>query len=270
MHKRRLGEPTPVKVTVCELSDDRKAFARDWEGLKKHVQSHSSDFVLLPEMPFSSWFCASPKPDPKVWKEVVGEHTRWMKRLPELGANVVLGSRPVDKEGKRLNEGFMWTQRTGARGVHDKAYLPNEEGYYEASWYQRGDGEFALFGASGSKLGMMVCSDIWAMPHARAYGKAGGHIIAVPICVPRGSMERWLAAAKVVAMVSGAYCIGSNRTGRGPGFDFGGSSWIVDPNGKVLGMTSRSKKFATAEVHRAVADKAKKTYPRDALSRTEG
>ena len=254
-----------MKVTVCELSDDRKAFGRDWVGLKKHVRSQSSDLVLLPEMPFHTWFCAPPKPDPEVWKEAVGEHRRWMERLPELGAKVVLGSRPVDKGGKRLNEGFMWTENGGARGVHDKAYLPNEEGYYEGTWYQRGDGEFALFGTSGSKVGMMICSDIWAMPHARRYGKAGAHIIAVPFCVPRGSMGSWVAAGKVVAILSGAYCIGSNRTGRGPGFDFGGSSWIIDPNGRVLAITSRAKKFATAEVHRTVAEKAKKTYPRDAL-----
>jgi N-carbamoylputrescine amidase len=216
-------------------------------------------------MPFYPWFCARPNFDPRVWKQAVREHEQWVGRLAELGAPVVLGSRPVEKGGKRLNEGFVWTKRGGARGVHDKSYLPDEEGYYEASWYQRGDGGFELFGVSGSKAGLMICSDIWSMQHARSYGKAGAHIVAVPHAAPRPSIGKWVSAGQVVAIVSGAYCIASNRTGRGPGFDFGGSAWVIDPEGRVLGITSRKKPYVTVGVDPGIADRAKKTYPRDAL-----
>ena len=40
----------PLRVTVCELHDDRAAFARDWTRLAAHVQDHKSELVLLPEM----------------------------------------------------------------------------------------------------------------------------------------------------------------------------------------------------------------------------
>jgi predicted amidohydrolase len=254
-----------LKVTVCEMPDNEEGFSKAWGRLAKHVSKESSDLVLLPEMPFSHWFCASPKFNADVWHTVVRRHEAWIRRLGELGAPVVLGSQALDYDGRRLNRGFAWTEKKGAKGVHDKGYLPNEEGYYEATWYQRGDGKFTPFEVLRAKAGMMICSDIWAMNHARAYGKAGAHLVAVPHAAPRQSIEKWIAAGKVVAVISGAYCIASNRTGRGSGIEFGGSGWVISPEGKLIGVTSKEKPFLTAEIDLSVADRAKSTYPRDAL-----
>jgi N-carbamoylputrescine amidase len=254
-----------LKVTVCEMNDDREAFARDWKALAEHVGRESSELVLLPEMPFHRWFCAAPSFDPVVWKEAVEEHRRWTDRIGELGAPVVLGSRPVELGGRRLNEGFVWTRKGGAKGVHLKSYLPDEEGYFEASWYGRGDRDFSAFEVGGWKAGLMICSDVWALQHARGYGKAGAHLVAVPYAGPRSSTEKWVACGRVVAVVSGAFCIASNRKGSGGGVNFGGSGWVIDPDGRVLGLTSGEKPFVTVDLDMRQAERAKKTYPRDAL-----
>ena len=247
------------------MNDDREAFARDWKRLAEHVGKDSSDLVVLPEMPFYYWFCAEPKFDPAVWKEAVGEHRRWVGRLPELGAPVVIGSRPVDLGRRRLNEGFVWTRRGGARGVHFKSYLPDEGGYFEASWYDRGGRVFSPFEVAGLRAGMMICNDLWSMRHARGYGKKGAHLIAVPRATGRESVEKWVAGGKVAAVVSGAYCVSSNRTGRRGEAEFGGSGWAIDPEGELLGLTSKTEPFVTVEVDLKKAERAKKTYPRDSL-----
>jgi predicted amidohydrolase len=254
-----------MKVTVCEMGDDREKFAEDWVRLARHVGREGSDLVLLPEMPFYHWFPAAPKFDPEVWGEAVAEHRLWGRRLGELGAPVVLGTAPVEKGGRRLNEGFVWTKKGGARGVQPKNYLPDEPGYYEASWYDRGDRKFSTFDVGAWRGGFLICSDLWSMASARAYGKEGAHLIAEPRCTGRGSVEKWLAGGKVAAVVSGAYSLSSNRVGkRGPA-EFGGRGWVVDPNGNVLGLTSKSKPFVTAKVDVKAADAAKKSYPRDSL-----
>jgi len=247
------------------MDDDEGRFAHDWERLVRHAESEGSELVLLPEMPFHSWFAASPKFSPSVWSEVVEAHEKWMKRLVELAPATVIGSRTVNRGGRRLNDGFMWTEQKGARSVHAKRYLPDEEGYYEASWYHRGDGRFSLFDASGCRTGMMICSDLWSMANARRYGKNGAHLIAIPHAAPKASMERWLAGGKVVALISGAFCIASNRTGEGVGVQFGGSGWVIGPDAKVLGLTSRENPFVTVEIDLRDAEEAKKTYPRDVL-----
>ncbi len=254
-----------MKLTVCEVSDDRKAFAVEWERLVRHVKKEKSDLVLLPEMPFSSWFCAGPKFDPKVWAHAVDEHTKWVGRLDELGAPVVMGTCPVEREGRRVNEGFVWTKEHGARGVQFKNYLPNDVGYFEASWYERGDRTFSPFEVGGWSAGFLICSDLWSMSSARALGKGGVHIIAVPRATGKASVEKWLAGGKAAAVVAGAYCASSNRTGKKGAADFGGRGWVIDPDGEVLGTTSKAKPFATVEIDLKKAEKAKKTYPRNAL-----
>jgi len=121
-----------LKITVCQMPDDPAEFEVTWGRLSRHVRREASDLVLLPEMPFHYWICAGPKFNPKTWQEAVNDHRRWRERLPELGAPVVLGSRPVERGGRRLNEGFVWNMKAGARGVHFKNYLPNEPGFYES------------------------------------------------------------------------------------------------------------------------------------------
>lgn len=254
-----------MKVTVCELPDGRAAFAREWERLSKHVGRESSDVVLLPEMPFFEWFCAGPKYEASVWDEAVAEHRRWTERLPELGAKAVLGSMPVDRGGRRLNEGFVWTRSGGTKGVHDKRYLPDEPGFFEGTWYHRGDGKFEPFDVGGWRGGYMICSELWSMANARSYGKQGVGLVAVPRATGVRSLEKWVAGGKVAAVLAGAYCASSNRAGARGRASFGGRGWVIDPDGEVLGMTTKARPFVTVEIDRARMEKAKKTFPRDAL-----
>jgi N-carbamoylputrescine amidase len=254
-----------LRVTVCETPDDPDGFAGAWKGLVEHVAQKKSELVLLPEMPFHPWPFRSSRFDPGVWKASVDDHEKWLARAGELGGTPVLGTMPVDLDGRRLNQGFLWTRDGGARRVHVKRYLPDDEGYHEASWYDRGDGSFTPFEAGRAKVGLLICSDIWAMGHAREYGRAGVHIVAVPHAAPRQSMERWVAAGKVVAVISGSFCIASNRSGPSPGPEFGGSGWVISPSGEVLGMTSREAPFTTVDLDLGLAERAKKTYPRDVL-----
>ena len=53
-------------------------------------------------------------------KDGVKEHREWMKRVPELGADLILESRPVGS-GRRFNEGFAWSE-TGVVASHRKRY----------------------------------------------------------------------------------------------------------------------------------------------------
>ncbi|MFI5404502.1 MAG: carbon-nitrogen hydrolase family protein, partial [Candidatus Gagatemarchaeaceae archaeon] len=178
------------------MNDEPKKFRRDWAALVEHVGRQSSELVLLPEMPFHYWFAAEKKYDEKIWEETVTDHEKWMKRLSELGVPVVLGSRAVNIRGKRLNQGFVWTPHGGAKGVHLKSYLPDEGGFYEASWYHRGDRSFKPFRAGRVRAGFMICSDLWSMASARVYGKKRVELIAVPRATPKPTTEKWLAGGR--------------------------------------------------------------------------
>lgn len=252
-----------MKVTVCQLNDDRAAFERDWATLGEHVRAERSELVLLPEMPFARWFARASRFDPAVWRAAVEAHDLGLERLPELGAAAVLGSRPSERDGRRLNEAFVWTREGGCRAAHEKAYLPEEEGYWEARWYERGDGRFVAVEVLGLRVGFAICSDLWFFQHARAYGRQGIHILACPRATPRSTLHKWEAGGQAAAVVAGAYCLSSNRfSPDADAAELGGRGWIVDPDGLVLGTTSPERPFLTVAIDPGLAEQAKSTYPR--------
>lgn len=251
-----------VKVTVCEMHEEQDIFAAEWSDLVAHVKAAGSDVVLLPEMPFSGWFAINRSYDPKSWQAAVEAHDHWLPRLHELAPAAVLASRPVALAERRLNEGFLWADDV-YRTAHHKAYLPDEEGTWEASWYHRGTGEFALTPYKNAQIGFLICSELWAMDRAREYGKAGTHLLVTPRATGKTTVDKWLAAGRVAAVLAGAFSLSSNRIGSAA--EFGGQGWVVNPDGTVLALTSADQPFVTVEIDLTEADHAKTTYPRYCL-----
>jgi N-carbamoylputrescine amidase len=148
--------------------------------------------------------------------------------------------------------------------VHAKYYLPDEPGFWEASWYQRGDGDFSVADTSRARVGFLICTELWFSAHARDYAQRGAHVIVCPRATPASTAPKWLAGGQAAAVVSGAFCLSSNLAGTtGDGGDFAGVGWIIEPEeGKILGTTSADHPFLTIDVDREEAERAKTTYPR--------
>ncbi len=256
-----------MKVTVCELPGDRSTFEDAWQNLVKHVHKHGSELVLLPEMPFHDWLAHTRNFDQKKWIEAVTAHKRWIERIGELGADLVAASRPEIVNSKNHNIGFIWEKDSGIKDVHTKYYLPDDDGFWEATWYERGDGTFKSVNTAKGKLGFMICTDMWFPQKAREYGKDGVQILLIPRSTPVGTSDKWIACGRTDAVISGAFCLSSNWGGPSPeGGQFCGKGWIIEPEvGNVLGVTSASEPFLTLGIDLKKADAAKSTYPRYVL-----
>ncbi|MDQ3699184.1 MAG: carbon-nitrogen hydrolase family protein [Gemmatimonadota bacterium] len=252
-----------MKVTVCELSDRPDAFTSDWERLVAYVRSQRSELVLLPEMPFYPWFGASPVFEAHIWEAAVAAHDAWQERLVELAPAIVLGTRPINRGGQRLNEGFCWVQEVGYRIAHHKYYLPDEAGFWEASWYSRGDGSFTPLQCGSARVGFEICTELWAFDRARLYGKDSIHLIVTPRATPRTTLDKWLVGGRATAITSGAFSLSSNHVSSATdAVHLGGQGWVIAPDGEVLGLTSQEQPFVTMELDLSVAEQAKLTYPR--------
>jgi N-carbamoylputrescine amidase len=253
-----------MKVTVCEFGNDPLGLEQDWKSLVGHVKSEKSDLVLLPEMAFYRWVAGTRNVDPGIWEQAVSAHDRWMERLSDLAPAAVTGTRPVIQDGKRHNEGFIWESETGCRPSHVKYYLPNEKGFWEATWYERGKRDFKAIDCKGIHLGFLICTELWFFEHAREYLKQGIHLLVCPRVTPKTSVEKWITGGRAAAVVSGAFCLSSNLSGPNTeNIEFGGTGWVIEPEeGSVLGVTSPEKPFLTVEIDLKKAEKAKFTYPR--------
>ena len=219
-----------MKITVCELPDEAARRDVAWADLVRHLRASPTDIVVLPEMPFCDWKTFTTRTvDPAAWRAALASHDTMMTRLAELQTQMVLASRPVQAQGKRLNQAFCWTRDGAYQGARAKYYLPDEPDGWEATWFDQGDREFSALTVGPVTVGFQLCTELLFTEAAREIGRRGAQLIAAP-----------------------------RATGA-----FAGRSWLVSPEGEILGETSADAPFLTAEVDLVTADRAKQTYPRN-------
>ena len=249
-----------MKATIAQLNHSQ--LKSDWAKLIDHIKANNSEFILLPEMTFSKWFCTSQNVDDTTWQNAVQSHDTWLERLPELGANIVIGTAPRNIGNKKYNVAYVWTANTGIQWIHNKTYLPNDDGYWEATWYDRAPIDFQPIIIDGINIGVMICTEIWFMQHARDYGQQGVHLIVNPRSTPYSTNDKWLACGRTTGVVAGAYCLSSNQAGQADQVKLGGAGWITDPESVVLGITSEDEPFITVDIDLQYAESSKNEYPR--------
>ncbi len=249
-----------MKLTVAEFPDEAARHDRAWEDLVRFLRVAPSDVLVLPEMPFVAWsMFTADVVDPAVWRGARAAHDAMHARFGELATNVVLGSRPVERDGVRLNEAFAWTREGGLRGARAKYFLPDEPDGREATWFARGDRQFTPITVGALRVGFQLCTELLFVDRSRAIGRAGAQLIAAPRAT--SGHRRWRMAAGMAAIASGCFVATANR--RSYATDtFAGGSWIVSPEGETLAETTAAAPFVTVDVDLADADRAKRTYPR--------
>ena len=253
-----------MRVTVCELPHRTDALADAWAALCEHTMTNGSQLVLLPELAMVEpvWECEHF--DAARWVVVETLSDLGLRRLRELRADYVVGTRPVRLEGRRLNQGYLWSPAAGVEPLRSKYFLPEEPGNWEATWFERGDPVFPAFRAGPASFGLNVCTELWALETYAAYATLGVDLVLSPRATALETTANWLAAGVVAAVRSGAFSLSSNRadtTGAA-----GGSGWIIDPAGKVLAVTSAVEPFVTRDIDLAKAANAKDSYPRYVFS----
>lgn len=251
-----------MRLTVCHLDPSLSRDPGYLDELRAHLAGHPTDLLLLPEMPFTPWLPARPDANAAAWTAAAETHDRRVPELATLGVDAVVSTRPaVDRAGPRRNRAFLWTRDGGAAPIRDKHYLPEEDGYWEQSWYAPGPRSFETARAGAATLGVLICTELWFLEWARHYGRQGADLLCVPRATSGESRDKWLAGGRTAAVCSGAYCLSSNLV---TGSNAGGPSfgWIVDPDGEVLATTSEAAPFATCAVDLEHARACKSTYPR--------
>lgn len=251
----------PVRLAVCEAAVGMTPGDNNWRSLAADASDKKADMFLLNEMPFGGWVAAKNEPQFDDLVAVQRLHEQGLGRYQDLGTPVVLGSHPIFDEGSSIIEGFVWEQESGVTPAHTKQYFPNEEGWYETLWFERGNQAFEIVEVGGLNVAFLICTDIMFNEWARHYGREGADLIVVPRATPVATLHRWQTAIQMAAVVSGCYVASSNRAGEEEGVTFGGLGWIVDPSGVVIAETSADEPVVAADIYRSVAAHAKREYP---------
>ena len=249
-----------MRVTVCELPHEPAALAAAWAALTDHTIVHASQLVLLPEFAMIEPVWESRPFDIARWNALEALGASRLRRLPELRAEFVVGTRPVRVKGRCVNQGYLWSAAAGLRPLRSKYFLPDEPGSWEATWFRRGDRAFPVYYAGALSFGLNICTELWALETYADYAALGVELLLSPRATALATTARWLAVGVVAAVRSGAFSLSSNRvdaTGA-----CGGGGWIIDPAGEVLAVTSAAEPFVTRDIDLTKVARARDSYPR--------
>ena len=254
-----------MRVTVCQIDPRSGQLPKSLAALGSHLNDSESDLLLLPEMAFSEWLAGDNTPSAERWDESVETNDSYIVELGDLGVAHVVGTRPiVNTSQSRRNEAYVWTEATNyASPVREKYYLPDEDGYWEHSWYDRGAKSFDTARAGDALVGIQICTEMWFFEWSRHYASERVDLLCIPRATPHDTTDKWIAGGQAAAVCSGAYSLSSNLWyPRGVEANCGGVGWIIDPEGRVLATTSEEQPFVTAEIDLNFSRLSKSTYPR--------
>jgi predicted amidohydrolase len=253
-----------MKVTVCELSDNELEFIKDWDNLKKHIYLHQTDLLLLPELPFCKWIASEKQVSEEAKLQSVKKHEEWLFAIERLNIKRTVYTKPVMVGDKFYNTAFVYEKGAGHRPIHTKAFFPEEPHFWEETWYNAEVPKtFDIIEIGQIKIGVLLCTEMWFTQYARQYGKQGIDLLLCPRATGAASVRQWIRCGQTLSIISGAYCLSSNRCGDGDNdFRWGGKGWITAPaDGELLGITSTDNKFITLKIDLKKSRKAKLEYP---------
>ena len=131
-----------------------------------------------------------------------------------------------------------------------KTHIPVTEGYFEDKYFRPGPADDAYPvhqpDGLGFKLGLPTCWDEWFPEVARLYALGGADVLAYPTAIGSepdfpdfDTQPLWRQVIVGHAIANGLFIVVPNRTGDEGTLQFYGSSFIVDPYGRVLAEAPR-------------------------------
>ncbi len=257
----RVRAPERATVTVAALQfrwlEDAVAHkAQIADGVKKATEN-GAQIVFLPELTLSRYpadVCPTGVPDQTAEPLESGETFGFLSGLAKEHGVFVHGSlfeKTGFEDGRGLNTAILISPSGELTGRTPKLHIPVTEGYFEDQYFQPGPNKnpypvYQLPLEGGPRIGLPTCWDEWFPEVARSYGLAGADILCYPTAIgsepdhPDFDTEPlWRQVIVGHAIANGLFIVVPNRYGNEGLVNFYGSSFIVDPYGRILAQAAR-------------------------------
>ena len=157
-------------------------------------------------------------------------------------------------DGRGLNTAIVVSPKGDIVAATHKLHIPVTAGYYENHYFAEGPASnpypvHTVTADSGDlKLGLPTCWDEWFPEVARCYGLGGAELLCYPTAIgsepdfPNFDTQPLLQQVIVGhAIANGLFIVVPNRYGSEGLLNFYGSSFIVDPFGRILVQAPRDR-----------------------------
>jgi len=133
-------------------------------------------------------------------------------------------------------------------GRYRKMHVPDDPGFYEKFYFTPGDLGFHAIDTSVGRIGVLICWDQWFPEAARLLALDGAELLFYPTAIAwladetpeenSAQRESWLTVQRGHAIANGVFVAAANRVGQEKDLHFYGSSFVCDPQGRLLAQAS--------------------------------
>jgi beta-ureidopropionase len=213
------------------------------EAARKGVQ-----VLCMQEVFTQPYFC--PSQDAKWYAAVEripeGPTTKLMQELAKKHSMVIVA--PIyeeDMNGVYYNTAAVIDADGTYLGKYRKTHIPQVAGFYEKFFFKPGNSGYPVFHTAYCKLGVYICYDRHFPEGWRALALNGAEYIVNPSATVAGlSQYLWQLEQPAAAVANGVYVGACNRIGTEAPWNIGkfyGSSYFVNPRGKIIAQASEDK-----------------------------
>jgi N-carbamoylputrescine amidase len=272
-----------LKVGLVQqaCTEDRNSnLAASISGIRE-AAARGARLVLLQELHTGVYFCQTE--DTKRFDQaepIPGPTTQELGDLAKELDIVIVGSLFERRApGVHHNTAVVLDTDGSLKGQYRKMHIPDDPGYCEKFYFTPGDQGFVPIATSVGTLGVLVCWDQWYPEAARLMALHGAEILLYPTAIgwdPRDDAaektrqrEAWITIQRAHAIANGLPLIACNRvgtepdpSGRSPGIQFWGSSFIAGPQGEFLAQATTDKpEILVVEISRKHSEDVRRIWP---------
>lgn len=230
-----------------------------------------ANVICLPELFRSQYFCQQEDIENFNLAETIpGPSTEAISKIcKKLGVVVVASLFEKRASGVYHNTAAIINDEGKVEGIYRKMHIPDDPAYYEKFYFTPGDLGYKSFQTKFGKISTLICWDQWYPEAARLTSLQDPSVIFYPTAIgwhpyekkEHGKLqfESWQTVQRGHAIANGVYVAAVNRIGlekidkNSAGIEFWGSSFITDPQGKIIAQASVDKEeilIAEIEVDR--------------------
>ncbi len=146
-------------------------------------------------------------------------------------------------------------------GVYRKVHIPSIP-YWEEKYYFKSGKDFPVFDTSIGKIGIQTCWDNFFFEGYRSLALQGAKLVISPTASAYQTQSRWRMVIATHALLNNIFILRVNRVGKEKHQEFYGNSFLVGPDGILVGKTAGSLEgIFLSEVDFNLVDRVRKYFP---------
>lgn len=251
-----------LRIALAQMNPVMGDFKGNLEKIIDNIKlgkENDVDLVIFPELTTTGY----PPEDLLLKPTFIKSNMEVLDKIIEASKEIGCIAGFVEDKGELHNSAaFIYNGKL--KGICQKRLLPNYGVFDEKRYFTCGDKDI-VFELGDTKIGVNICEDIWFEDVTRFQSLKGDaeiiiNISSSPYHMAKGSMRKDLLSFR--ASDNNVVVLYVNQVGGQDELVFDGQSWVIGPEGEVLGMGKQFEEdFIIVDINIGELKKKRKENP---------